>query len=91
MPILCSTEPQVAVLRVPTSPLVSGMNLGTTNKLMPLLPAGASGSLASTKCTMFSVRSCSPAVMKILVPVMAYEPSPLGLAFVRKIPKSVPA
>ena len=34
-------------------------------------PGGASGSRASTRCTMLSVKSCSPAVMKILVPVIA--------------------
>ena len=49
------------------------------NRLMPLVPAGASGSRASTKCTMFSLRSCSPAEMKIFVPVMRYVPSPFGL------------
>ena len=38
---------------------------------MPRVPAGASGRRASTRCTMFSVRSCSPAEMKILVPVIA--------------------
>ena len=38
---------------------------------MPRVPAGASGSCASTRWTMFSVRSCSPALMKILVPVDA--------------------
>jgi hypothetical protein len=32
-------------------------------------PCGRVGSFASTRCTMFSVRSCSPLVMKILVPV----------------------
>ena len=34
-------------------------------------PDGASGSFASTRWTMFSVRSCSPAEMKILVPESA--------------------
>ena len=34
------------------------------------MPAGASGRRASTRWTMFSARSCSPAEMKILVPVM---------------------
>jgi len=34
-------------------------------------PGGASGSFASTRWTMFSVRSCSPAEMKILVPEIA--------------------
>ena len=37
---------------------------------MPLVPPGASGRRASTRWRMFSVRSCSPAEMKILVPVM---------------------
>ena len=34
---------------------------------MPRVPAGASGRRASTRCRMFSVRSCSPAEMKILI------------------------
>jgi hypothetical protein len=46
------------------------LELGVTNSEMPLAPGGASGSLASTRCTMLPVRSCSPAVMKILVPVI---------------------
>ena len=37
---------------------------------MPLMPFGASGSRASTRWMMFSVRSCSPAEMKIFVPVI---------------------
>ena len=37
---------------------------------MPRVPAGASGSLASTRWMMFAVRSCSPALMKILVPLI---------------------
>jgi hypothetical protein len=40
------------------------------NSEIPLMPGGASGSLASTRWTMLSVRSCSPAEMKILVPVI---------------------
>src|SRR5690349_1811732 len=39
---------------------------------------------------MFSARSCSPLEMKILVPLIAYEPSPFGSAFVRRMPRSVP-
>ena len=69
MPILCSMEAQETPLRGPTLPFSSGRNFGTRNMLMPFTPGGASGSLASTKCTMFSVRSCSPAEMKILVPL----------------------
>ena len=39
---------------------------------------------------MFSVRSCSPPEMKILVPVSLYEPSGCLTALVRSKPKSVP-
>ncbi|MCY1375431.1 hypothetical protein D9M69_628450 [compost metagenome] len=70
MPILCSIEPHWMPLRSPGLPLVSGMNLGTTNSEMPLVPPGASGRRASTRWMMFSARSCSPAEMKILVPVI---------------------
>jgi hypothetical protein len=38
---------------------------------MSALPRGASGSRASTRCTMFSARSCSPAEMKIFWPFSA--------------------
>ena len=44
--------------------------LGTTKSDTPLMPAGAPSMRASTRCTMFSVRSCSPPEMKILVPVI---------------------
>ncbi len=71
IPILCSIEPHTTPLRSPASPFASGLNFGTTKRLMPRVPAGASGSRASTRCTMFCVRSCSPALMKILVPVIA--------------------
>ena len=70
MPILCSKPPQWMPLRSPKLPSAFTMNLGTTNKLMPLLPAGASGKRANTKWMMFSARSCSPALMKILAPVI---------------------
>ena len=66
MPILCSMAPLAKPLRAP-----SGRNFGTRKSEMPRLPAGASGSFASTRWTMFSARSCSPLVMKIFVPVMA--------------------
>ena len=70
MPILCSMEPQVTPLRWPGRPSSPGRNFGARKREMPLVPAGAPGSLASTRWTMFSVRSWSPAEMKILVPVM---------------------
>ena len=71
MPILCSIEPQRSVLRSPMLPSFATLNFGVTNSEMPLAPAGASGSLASTRWTMLPDMSCSPAVMKILVPVIA--------------------
>ncbi len=73
MPILCSMPVQKMALRSPSSVFLSSVltrNLGTTNRLMPLLPAGASGRRASTRCTMFSAMSCSPALMKIFWPVI---------------------
>ena len=91
MPILCSIEPQDTALRSPRLPSSLTINLGTRNNEIPRGPAGASGSLASTRWMMFSVRSCSPPVMKILVPVMRKLPSAWGSALVRMMPKSVPA
>ncbi|MNR19791.1 hypothetical protein D3C85_1366030 [compost metagenome] len=67
---MCSIEPQVTAFRGPTAPFASGTNLGTMNREMPFTPNGESGIRASTRCTMFSVKSCSPPEMKILVPVM---------------------
>ena len=71
MPILCSMERLTKPLRrsLRSGADSAGRNFGTRNSEMPRLPAGASGSLASTKCTMLSAKSCSPLVMKILVPV----------------------
>ena len=71
MPILCSMPAHMTPLRGPGVPSSLGRNFGTRNRLMPRVPLGASGRRASTRCTMFSVRSCSPEVMKILVPVSA--------------------
>ncbi len=90
IPILCSIEPQVTPLAAPHLPFASDSSFGTTNRLMPLVPGGASGVRARTRWMMFSVRSCSPAVMKILVPVIANEPSPRGSALVRRMPRSLP-
>ncbi|MOA50626.1 hypothetical protein D3C78_1736710 [compost metagenome] len=56
-------------LRAPRLPSAFTRNLGTTNRLMPLEPGGASGRRASTRWTILLVRSCSPALMKILLPV----------------------
>ncbi|MNE95971.1 hypothetical protein D3C80_1941270 [compost metagenome] len=70
MPILCSIEPQLTAFRSPRTPSALTITLGTRNKEMPLAPVGASGNLANTRWMIFSVRSCSPPVMKILVPVI---------------------
>ena len=69
MPILCSMEPQLTALRSPTEPSSFTRNFGTTKSEMPLVPDGAPSMRAMTRWTMFSDRSCSPAEMKILVPV----------------------
>ncbi len=60
------------------------------NSEMPFTPAGASGRRASTRWMMLGVKSCSPPVMKILVPVTRYEPSDCGSALVLSRPRSEP-
>ncbi len=70
MPIFFSIEPQETAFRVPASPSASGRNFGTMKSEMPFVPSGAPSMRASTRCTMFSVRSCSPAEMKIFCPVI---------------------
>ena len=69
MPILCSRPPHQMALRSPSEPSAFTFHFGTTNSEMPFEPAGESGRRASTRWTMFSVMSCSPAEMKILLPV----------------------
>ncbi len=85
-PIFSSMRSQCTALRVP-----SGSTLGTSTSDRPLGPAGASGRRHSTRCTMFSVRSCSPPEMKILPPVTRKLPSACGAARVRTWPRSLPA
>ena len=70
MPSLCSIEAHFAALRSPSEPSGSTRNFGTMNSEIPFTPSGASGVRASTRCTMFSVMSCSPKVMKIFWPLM---------------------
>ena len=60
MPSLCSIETQSRSLRAPGEPSAAGRCLGTRKQLMPLVPGGAPGVRASTRCTMLSARSCSP-------------------------------
>ena len=70
MPILCSRPPQKMPLRAPREPSPLIRYLGTMKSEMPLLPTGASGRRASTRCTMLAARSFSPALMKIFSPLM---------------------
>ena len=60
MPILCSSPDVTTPLRAPGRPSSVGSSLGTRNRLMPLIPFGASGRRASTRWMMFSLRSWSP-------------------------------
>ena len=53
MPSLCSTDTGSTSLRSPGVPSAFSLNFGTRNSEMPLVPCGASGSRASTRCTMF--------------------------------------
>ena len=62
-PILWLRPARVTSLRVP-----SGSSFGTMNRLRPFTPSGAPATRASTRCTMFSDSSCSPAEIHILLP-----------------------
>ena len=88
---LCSELRSLVISERPSKFQPEGINLGTRKRDIPLVPLGASGVFASTRWTIFSVISCSPYVMNILVPVRWYDPSFCGTALVDIIPKSVPA
>ena len=90
MPILCSIEPQETPFFAPSDPSALTRTFGTMKSEMPLVPSGAPSMRASTRCTMFSVRSCSPPEMKIFVPLILKEPSACFAALVRSNPRSVP-
>ena len=60
MPSLCSKPPQ----KIGFLELSSNL-LGTKKRLIPFIPAGASGVRAKTRCIIFSVRSCSPNEIQI--------------------------
>ncbi len=49
MPILCSIEPTLTLLKSPRLLSALTLTLGTKNSEIPREPAGASGSLASTR------------------------------------------
>ena len=82
-------DTQFTLLCSPNVPSPFTLYLGIKKRLIPLTPLGASGSLARTKCIMFSAISCSPQDMKIFWPLTEYL-SPSGVAVVRINPKSVP-
>ena len=90
MPIFSSMREQASALRAPSVPSAAGMNLGTMNSEIPLVPCGASGKRASTRWQILAAMSCSPDEMKILVPEILKLPSACGAAFERSMPRSVP-
>ncbi len=95
MPILCSMFPQYTSLGSPREPSELTQILGTMNRLKPLVPGMAPSMRASTRCIIFSVRSCSPHVMKRLVPsilkIRGSTASGSGMALVLSHPTSDPA
>ena len=88
---MCSSDTTRTALATPARPSASGTRFGTSKSEMPLVPAGASGSRASTRWQTFSAMSWSPQEMKIFCPVTAKLPSPRGSARVRTAPTSEPA
>ena len=64
-PILCSSDTTRTALATPARPSASGTRFGTSKSEIPLVPAGASGSRASTRWQTFSAMSWSPQEMKI--------------------------
>ena len=74
MPSLCSIDTQRTSLARPV-----GQDLRHQEQRIPRVPCGASGGRARTRWTILSARSCSPKVMKILVPDPQL-PSPAGSA-----------
>lgn len=91
IPIFSSRDRTKTPLRSPIEPSSLTQYLGTTNRLRPLVPAGAPTGRANTRWTMFSGQSKSPLVMNRLVPVIVQVPSPLSVALVRAAPTSEPA
>ncbi len=75
MPSLCSIRSQRTELRRPAVPSGPTMRSGTRKRDSPRVPAGAPVVRARTRWTMFPVRSCSPHVMKTLVPDTRHRPS----------------
>ncbi len=67
-------------MRAPIAPSACTRNFGTTNSEIPFTPGGPPGILASTRWTMFSPSSCSPAEIHILVPYTRWVPSSWGSA-----------
>mmetsp|Transcript_28953 Transcript_28953/g.87654 ORF Transcript_28953/g.87654 Transcript_28953/m.87654 type:complete len:214 (+) Transcript_28953:849-1490(+) len=93
-PILWLSPPSRTSLRSPSetpSSLNESACFGTRKREMPLVPAGAPGSLASTMCTMVPPKLFSAAVIHILFPRILYVPSGCGCAVVRMSVSDEPA
>ena len=71
MPSLCSIDAVVTSLGSPRLPSSLTQIFGTMKSDRPLVPGGAPSMRASTRWTMFSARSWSPAEIQHLVPVIA--------------------
>ena len=67
-PILWKRPASETSLRRPRLPSSFTRNFGTMKSEIPFTPGGPPGIFASTRWTMFSARSWSPAEMKIFVP-----------------------
>ena len=70
IPSLCSSETHLRSFRLPGLPSGLTRNFGTMKQDIPFVPGGESGVRANTMWMMLSAMSCSPQVMKILVPLM---------------------
>jgi hypothetical protein len=70
MPILCSiaNRRRRRCARPACRIVLEQLNFGTMKSEMPFTPSGAPSMRASTKWTMLSDMSCSPAEMKIFWP-----------------------
>ena len=65
IPIFFSIEPTFTLFLSFKLPSLLGINFGTIKRERPFTPFGPPGIFAKTKWIMFSVRSCSPAEIKI--------------------------
>src|SRR3546814_18206003 len=76
MPGLCSIPEQLTSLGRPSSSCFV-----TMNKEMPRVPAGAPSLRARTRLMILSLQSCSPQLVKILLPEIRKLPSVCSTAY----------